>query len=381
MENLVLNAKVQTKSYGTSKTLKKKMKIPDTEKQRLWKIYDTDKTSSNTSTSTSTSAAAATGSFKQDVMPSSDLCPNCNSVLQSSEEGFLSCIKSKCGFILNYSLDYSPEWRFYASEQKHGNNDTTRCGAPIDPLLEESSYACKIMCNSKSSYEMKNLKKWTKWQSMPHKEKALYEEFQIITTMALNGGIPKMFIEAAKSIYKDLYEQKTFRGVKRDAIRAASIWIVCWKHGCPRTSNEIAEIFLIEKNSASLGCSLAEELLQSHERTFDKDKKSKLCSLTPSSFIQRFSSKLKLSQKLMVLASFIASQVENKNLIPDNRPQAIAVGICYFVCYHCGYDYTKTTVKAMLGDEVSEVTINKCFKKLQDHQSLLLPSWVSKEYK
>ena len=85
------------------------------------------------------------------------------------------------------------------------------------------------MCNSGATHEMKNLRRWTSWQSMPHKEKALYEECQIITIMAQNAGIPKIFIDHAKAIYKDLYEQKTFRGVKRDAIRAASIWIVCWK--------------------------------------------------------------------------------------------------------------------------------------------------------
>jgi hypothetical protein len=32
---------------------------------------------------------------------------------------------------------------------------------------------------------------------MPYKEKSQYDEFQIITTMAQNGGIPKMIIDDA----------------------------------------------------------------------------------------------------------------------------------------------------------------------------------------
>ena len=121
-------------------------------------------------------------------------------------------------------------------------------------------------------------------------------------------------------------------------------------------------------------------MLRSHERNFQEEDKSHLCALTPSAFIERFCSKLNMSPELILLSTFIASQIEKNNLIPDNRPQAIAAGIAYFVCYHCGMKYSKMNVKNMLGDEVSEVTINKCFKKLQDYKTQLLPSWVSHKY-
>ena len=37
-------------------------------------------------------------------------------------------------------------------------------------------------------------------------------------------------------------------------------------------------------------------------------------------------------------------------------------------------------IKSKLGDEASEVTINKCFKKLKDYKDELLPSWVKQKY-
>ena len=37
-------------------------------------------------------------------------------------------------------------------------------------------------------------------------------------------------------------------------------------------------------------------------------------------------------------------------------------------------------IKMKLGDEASEVTINKCFKKLNDYKKDLLPSWVIQKY-
>jgi transcription initiation factor TFIIIB Brf1 subunit/transcription initiation factor TFIIB len=352
-------------SKSSARTLKKKKKLSDIEKNKLWSIYDQEKKVQKL-----TEQAQET-----------DFCFKCKSVLQFNEEGLPACINSECGYMYICAIDYSPEWRFFAQDQKSGSTDTTRCGNPIDPLLEESSYACKIMCTNSASHEMKNLRKWTRWQSMPHREKALYEEFQIITIMAQNAGIPKVFIDLAKAVYKDLYDQKTFRGVKRDAIRAASIWIVCWKNQCPRTSNEIADIFRIDKTVASLGCSLAEELLRSHERNFEESDKSQLCALTPSAFIERFCSKLNMPPDLTLLASFVAVQVEKNNLIPDNRPQAISAGIVYFISFHCGLNHSKQNIKMMLGDEVSEVTINKCFKKLEDYRTQLLPSWVFKKYK
>ena len=349
-----------------SKTQKVKKQLNQKDKEKLWAIYDAEKQDTNANT--------------LDIMEQTEFCIKCHQLMVYSEEGFPTCPKPECGYMNNYTLDYSPEWRYFAGDGKSNNPDTTRCGNPIDPLLEESSYACKIFCASSATPEMKNLRRWSKWQSMPHKEKMLHEEFQLISTYASNAGIPKCFIEHAKSFYKDLYEQKNFRGMKRDAIRAACIWIACWKNGCPRTPNEIADIFHIDKNNASLGCSSAEELLQSHERNKDKSDKLQFCALTPSAFIERFSSKLDLTQEQSLLSKFIALQVEKKQLIPDNRPQAIAAGILYFISVHCNLPYSKQDIKQKLGDEASEVTINKCFKKLNEHQYELLPSWVYQKY-
>lgn len=334
------------------------------DKAKLWKIYDESK--------------IITHNAEENIVEQTEFCDKCNKLMIISEEGFPAC--QSCGYFNDYYLDYSPEWKYFGNEQKGNNNDTTRCGNPIDPLLEEASYACKIICSNNASIEMKNLRKWSRWQSMPHKEKMLHEEFLLMSTFASNGGIPKLFIDEAKIVYKDLYEQKSFRGMKRDAMRAACVWIACWKNGHPRTPHEIADIFHIDKNSASSGCSIAEELLKSHERTLDESEKSKLNALTPASFIERFSSKVDLSNDLQLLAKFVCKQVQKKRLIPDNRPQAVTAGIIYFVSYYCNTGHSKMDIKTKIGDEVSEVTINKCFKKLKENINDLFPSWVFKKY-
>jgi len=307
------------------------------------------------------------------------LCEMCDSVLVLMEDGFPTCINPNCGIIYKNILDYSPEWRYYGSGDNKYNSDPTRCGNPINPLLLESSFGCKIICNSNSSYEMKRIRKWTEWTSAPHREKSLYEEFQFITTMAQNSGIPKIFIDCAMTIHKDISEQKMFRGMNRDGIKAASIYISCRLNGCPRTAHEIAEIFKLDKQSTTSGCSNAMHILNNIERNTDYSQKSEFKITTALSFIERYCSKLGISNELTLLAKFIANKTEQMEILCDNTPQSSVAGILYFINQIFNLGITKLSIKAICG--VSEVTIGKCCKKLEKIKDQLIPQCIIQKYK
>jgi transcription initiation factor TFIIB len=226
---------------------------------------------------------------------------------------------------------------------------------------------------------MKKIRKWIEWQSMPHKEKSLYDEFQFITIMAQNAGVPRIFIDDAMVIHKDISQQKMFRGMNRDGIKAASIYISCRLNGCPRTAHEIAEIFKLDKTSATNGCSMAVNIMQNIGRNNEiSTKPNELCATLPSSFIERYCSRLNINQELTMVAKFVAYKVEQNNIITDNIPHAISAGIIYFISYNCQLGITKQDVKSICG--VSEVTINKCFKKLNAIRESLLPSVILEKY-
>ena len=91
-------------------------------------------------------------------------------------------------------MSLEPEWRYYGADDNQ-NSDPTRCGMPINPLLEESSYGCKVLCIGPMSYEMRKIRRYTEWQSMSYKEKSQYDDFQRITIYANNAGISKKIIE------------------------------------------------------------------------------------------------------------------------------------------------------------------------------------------
>lgn len=123
-------------------------------------------------------------------------CELCDNSLAFSEEGFLTCTNRKCGIIYKDIVDQSAEWRYYGADDNQ-NSDPTRCGMPINPLLQESSFGCKVLCYGSTSYEMRKIRRYTEWQSMPYKEKSQYEEFQRITIMSQNAGMPKLIIDDA----------------------------------------------------------------------------------------------------------------------------------------------------------------------------------------
>lgn len=360
-------------------------------KKHLWQIYDNEKkvnscyNDSNNNDSTTT----PTSSVKNDGQ-----CKNCSFILIISEEGFPTCINPKCGMIYKDVLDYSPEWRFYNGSDNKNNVDTSRCGTPINPLLQESSFGCKITCQPNSSYQLKKIRRYTEWQSMPYHEKSLYNEFQFITIMAQNAGISKIFIDDAIIYHKYLIEQKICRGLNRDGIKAASIYIACRLNNAPRTAQEIATIFHLDKTSASSGCSMAISLLHNIKRNNDSivassaiDDKNTAISLPnlqlsislPSNFIERFCNKLAIQHDLTILSKFIATKIESNNLLPDdNTPQSIAAGIIYFIIKLCKLNIQKNHIRTVCC--VSEVTINKCAKKIELIKDKIIPDSILQMY-
>ena len=354
-----MNSKNETKKKRRKKNIKD-----------LWGQFDTIQNKS--STASDKPLECIYSSEKQ-----RDKCDQCGSMVRVMENGYITCTNIKCAIIYKDVLDHSAEWRYYGSNDNNGS-DPTRCGMPINPLLEQSSYGCKIMCNTRASYEMKKIRRYTEWQSMPYKEKAHYDEFQRIKIMANNSGIPKIIIDDALIYHKKISEQKTFRALNRDGIIAASIYISCRINKFPRTAKEIAVIFRLDTTSATKGCKNAVTILNKLEKDMETNNKTVLCNTKPIAFIQRYCSKLNINKELTKLGEFIAMLIDKYHLIPENTPHSVAAGIVYFIAQMCKLNINKHEIRAV--SEISEVTINKCFKKLEAIQDKLIPTAIREKY-
>jgi transcription initiation factor TFIIB len=306
-------------------------------------------------------------------------CEVCASDVVLTDDGFLTCKNPACSILYkDESLDQSAEWRYYGADDNQ-NSDPTRCGMPVNPLLKESSYGCKVMCEGGSySQDMMKIRRYTEWQSMPYREKAQYDMFQKITIFAQNKGISKMIIDEALRVHKRISEHKTFRSLNRDGVVGASIYIACKIHNCPRTPKEIATIFNLDNTSATKGCKNAVSIINELESNLDNSEKTNFCKTKPEAFIERYCSRLSINDELTKVCQFIAVMIEKQNLIPENTPHSIASGIIYFVACMCNLPITKKDVNRI--SDMSEVTINKCYKKLYDMRDKLIPKMIIAKY-
>jgi len=320
--------------------------------------------------------------YSEQILETRNNCDLCNSPVAYGEDKFLTCTNSQCGIIYKDTMDMSAEWRYYGADDSQ-MSDPTRCGMPINPLLEQSSYGCKVVCGNKSSYEMRKIRRYTEWQSMPYKEKTAYDEFQRIKAFSTIAGIPKMLVDDALRYHKKLSELKTFRGCNRDGIIAASIYISSRISNVPRTAREIASIFHLDNTDATKGCKNAIHLLNNMERDMVSNDKTYFHHTNPIAFIERYCSKLNINREITKVAEFVALRVQKLNLMPENTPHSAAAGIIYFIAQQCNLNISKAQVNKI--SEISEVTINKCYKKLAQLQdkseTSLIPNIILNKYK
>ena len=66
------------------------------------------------------------------------------------------------------------------------------------------------------------------------------------------------------------------------------------------------------------------------------------------------------------------------NLIPENTPHSISGGIIYFVSEMCNININKSAITNI--SKISEVTINKCYKKLYKIRNELIPEVILNKY-
>jgi transcription initiation factor TFIIIB Brf1 subunit/transcription initiation factor TFIIB len=85
-----------------------------------------------------------------------------------------------------------------------------------------------------------------------------------------------------------------------------------------------------------------------------------------------------MSAEYVKLGMFIAKKIELGHLINDNAPDSIAAGIVYFLSQLCKLAYNKNDIKNICG--VSEVTINKCYKKIDTMRDIVVPAVILQKY-
>lgn len=294
-----------------------------------------------------------------------NICINCekeNTLVLDDKQGIKVC--SNCGQVNDNLMDIRPEWRDYEDSK---NN---RCSAPTNPLLEKSSIGTSI-----SGPVIGNVKRLHSWGMMPYKERSLYNVFKNIEEKCKNGKILKCIQDDAKIFYKKISECKhlkgknegkyiIIRGKHRKSLIAACIFFACKKNKKSRSVKEIAGLFDLNYRDVTKGCKTFWKLINLRHIQLSINNSS------PEDYVFRFCSELKLDKESIELAQKIAKNVKLLSLASTHTDISIATASILLTIFLRELTITKLQIADKF--QVSEVTITKTYKAIEDYKDIII---------
>lgn len=316
-------------------------------------------------------------------------CRKCNSDYMETEDGTI-CSNPKCGVLIKNNICQKPEWKM---SDDHGQiEEGSRCGVPSNPLIPSVSLGCAVDRNygsNKWTKEFQYVSNFTKWNSVPHLEKILYDDLQYFTFISNKYNINKKIISSAMYYHSEICKYgHQFRGNNREGLLAAALFIACKLNKCPRTIREISYMFEINIKHATTGCKNAIAILKSNKNiTTYNDLDG---SILQHEIIFRYASVLCFTDELCILSAFMTKKINQLKLFIDKMPESITAGVLYFISNKiikkskdkkdCQSSLTMRKEISQLV-YISEATIGKCSKLIESIKEKIIPPCIIEKYK
>jgi transcription initiation factor TFIIB len=212
---------------------------------------------------------------------------------------------------------------------------------------------------------MNRVNRYQQWNSMPYKERSLYKVYMNISEKCLAADLPKIIYETAQSYYRNISETKISRGSNRIGIIAACIYYACKECGVPRSTGELSALFDIDSKIMTKGCKNFTEITRMSK---DRKRIQSQKSINLHDFTERFCHKLKVDPLHQEQIKKLSELCESLDLVNDNTPPAMASGCIYLYLRHKNIEIDKKDISDIC--KISEVTINKCSKKIESNQEI-----------
>lgn len=282
------------------------------------------------------------------------ICEACGENQLIMADGQRICMS--CYIVQSRVIDTRAEWRYYGAEDSRGD-DPTRCGMPTNDLLPKSSLGSVIACRRGDNRDLRRIRMYQMWNSMPYWERTLYNVFDRLANNTTNQGIPSKVLDDAKVLYKRASEKKISRGDNKEGLIASCIYNACLINKLPRSHKEIARMFHIDANVLTKGNARFQTLLHIN-----------VDSSNPDDYIARFGSRLNMDYNDIQACKKFAQQLDELEIVSENAPTSVAAGALYYYCTKKELDVSKKQIAEIC--EVSEVTITKCYKRLTKYSHL-----------
>ena len=299
-----------------------------------------------------------------------NICTNCNNnenIIEDFSLGIIVC--KNCGQVLDSIIDANPEWRSFEDDNKGDN--ANRCGLGVSKLLPQSSLGTTIG-GGKFKSRIKTLHSWS---AMPYRERSLHQVFKQFQEKCANTGILKCIEDDAKIMYKAISECKhnegknkdkyiIIRGKNRISLIAACVFFACKRKGMTRSPKEIADIFDINYTDITRGCKNFQKFVK--KGNIDINTGFSL----PEDFVSRFCKDLHIKDKYIEESINIAKNIRRMNIASVHTPFSIATSSILLMAE---FNNIENINKRRLANKfgVSEVTISKTFKKIEEYKDIL----------
>jgi transcription initiation factor TFIIB len=208
--------------------------------------------------------------------------------------------------------------------------------------------------------DMNRVRRFQKWNGIPYKERSLLKVFQDITEKCVAAGLPSIIIKESHSLYTVIAKNKISRGGNRLGLIGACVYFACVDCKVGRSVNEIAEIFQIKNTILTKGCKSFKEIMYQNR---NMNRMNTYKTIEVDDFLHRFCSKLGLNERDIISIKKIANTCTKMDLVCENTPPSMAAGCIYIYLKHTGDQRDKKTLADVC--KISEVTINKCYKKIE----------------
>jgi transcription initiation factor TFIIB len=287
-------------------------------------------------------------------------CPECGSARLTRDYDRAELICDNCGLVIDESfIDQGPEWRAFDSEQREKR---VRTGAPTTPTIHDKGLSTMIGWKNKDSYgkpiptrsraQLYRLRKWQRRIRISDAtERNLAFALSELDRLASGMSLPRNIRENAAMIYRKGVEKNLIRGRSIESVSAAALYAACRQCGVPRTLDEIAEASKVNRK----------EVGRTY-RFLARELKLQLMPASPSDYIPKFASDLKLSGRVEARSQEILKQAVDNELTSGRGPTGVAAAALYIASIQCGERRTQREASEVAG--ITEVTIRNRYKEL-----------------
>jgi transcription initiation factor TFIIIB Brf1 subunit/transcription initiation factor TFIIB len=303
-------------------------------------------------------------------------CINCKSdkLITDNIKGYTVC--TECAVINEDALD--------DNEVNNNNNNEdgiaqgksgSRYGAPSNHFCPKASLGTKIV-----SKKYNRLSLLQKQGQMPYKEKSLMDVLETIQSKCKKYLITQSIIDNAKILYKKVTDSVHSSGkrkgksiimrcINRRAMIAACLFNACKLEKETRSPKEIADIYDLEIKHVNRGCRKFCDIIDSNSLFFQ------IKSSQSSDFIERFTKKLNIDNKYIVIAKDVSNNIHRLGFASTHEPPSIAAGCILLVANYYNIQINKKQISDLFG--ISDVTISKTFRKIQPYHQIILNNKIT----